>query len=388
MFKRWRDRAQRAGTITREKSNASQTNGDALSSVPVELWDMVISHLDVPDLGSLALSCHNLYNMIGPSVWQQLKKNKRERYEFLLIAHDKHYPSHTLCFNCAKFHSGAVELRQASSAARSSDWCNPSRSLKPVYPCPELAKDPKSNKYPDEFILFNSDQGHVPWWLVQQIMRANRLGSKYGMTAGVLNRTDKKSTGRIAACVNGSKAKIVNGKLLVRVTTVGQLDTRSQEPRFDDLIRNVHTCGHYYRAPALQKGCEAALRRFRDKENNVRKSSPLYRCSYCPTEAQVHIKRASECELSSARHTYGGSAPGHVMIIERYHDLGMGLYPDDDEWTGLTRSWKNAKRGATKTRAVKARFEGTDVDERTLVLGADDGDDRFALHAMMQMVQM
>lgn len=381
MFRRLREKVQRSKIVYRKDSQAAQGNRDALGGLPFEVWDIVFRHLETHDRASLALSCHHLYDMVGPEVWDELKTNKRDRYELLLKSQDRHYPRHQLCWHCAKFHAGAVEARTRASSAPSNDWCNPVRGSMPVHPCPEQVKDPKAFKFPDELVLFRSDQGQVPWWLVQQIMRAHRLGSKYGLHAGILNRTDKKSMGRVAACVNGSKARIVEGRLLMKVSTVsGQLDVRSDKPNFDDIIRTTHTCGHYYKMPAMQKACNVALTDLRDGKSGT---SPLYRCSYCPTELQVSIKRAAESELSSARHTYGGSAPGFVMIVERWQDLGKGLYPDDDEWTGLTRSWKNPKRGARNTVGIKGRFEGTDRGEKAVPIGADDGDDRWAMQAMM-----
>lgn len=358
----------------------------AMGKMPFEIWQMIDSYLELHDRASLALTCHIFYNLVGPDVWQGLKTNNYERYKFLIICQDGHYPGHQLCFNCAKFHGGATEVRQTYAATPSSDWCNPSRALRPPHPCPEHAKSPKSAKFPNELVLFDSHQGHVPWWLVQQIMRAHRHGAKFGLSTGILNRTDKKSTGRVTACVNGSRAKIVEDRLLVRVSTVGILDHRSEQPSYDELARNTHTCGHFYRLPAIRKACNAALADFRNPDTKKKAaSSTLYRCAFCPTEAQIFIKRAADYELSSARHTYGGSAPGYVIIIERYHDLGEGFYPDDEEWTGLTKAWRNRKEGERRTKAIKARFEGTDRDEKCLQLGKDDGDDAFALNAMMQM---
>lgn len=378
ILKKWRSKMQRGKPSLRKGSLVSQANRDALGSLPFEIWDIVHSYLDVHDRASLALSCHHMYDTVGPEVWEELKSDKRQRYQFLVIAQDRYYPTHHLCYDCACFHPGAVEIRQQYTATPASDWCNPSRVLKPIDPCPAHAKDPNSTKLLHDFVLFDADEGHVPWWLVQQIMRGHRLGTKYGLSAGTLNRKDKKSTGRIAACVNGSRGKIVEGKLLARVSTVGPFNSKLEQPNWDDIVRNTHCCGHFFRGPSIQKACNAALKDMRSKGPGF---SPLYRCSYCPMELQIKIKRARDHELSSARHTYGGMAPGHVVIVERYYDLGRGIFPDDDEWVGVTRSWKNAKRGAKNTRSIKARFEGTDRDERTLMLGANDGNE--ALSAMM-----
>lgn len=75
-----------------------------LQSLPIELWHVILSHLDPVSAVHLALSCRALYHSLGPAPFRQLSEDPNAKLDFLTTLSPL-LPDHWLCARCFKWHA-------------------------------------------------------------------------------------------------------------------------------------------------------------------------------------------------------------------------------------------------------------------------------------------
>jgi len=78
-----------------------------LQSLPIELWHVILSHLDPVSAVHLALSCRALYRSLGPAPFRRLSADQNAKLDFLTTL-SPHLPDHWLCARCFKWHPSSL----------------------------------------------------------------------------------------------------------------------------------------------------------------------------------------------------------------------------------------------------------------------------------------
>ncbi|KAJ9232054.1 hypothetical protein DTO207G8_8364 [Paecilomyces variotii] len=317
----------------------------AVASLSPELWGCIVQYLNPREAASLALASRTLYMRLGCTPFQALNLEENYQYKIeFLVSLDRYFPHHLLCFPCAKFHRRTQEGRER---------LRPADVLNPLFNCPNarnpLRPQPR-HRITHNYVLYYS--------FVQLVMRAHRLGPRYGLSPDSLGRRWKRDGWNFT-----TRYHIHNGHLLMRVTAQTFADpglTPAAQRMLlysrDDYWPFFSACAHW-RDGELMSVCKCALSHIpvprpteglQGVENRVKdmlaapstrgssssvmtascgKCRPKRRCPECPTEYLIEIK------LTEDRSEIKNVHFRHAIVVTRWSDLGDGMSPMSPEWS-------------------------------------------------------
>lgn len=305
-----------------------------IASLSLELWGQIASHLTPTDAANLALSSKMLSKLLGPGPWIQLDHPDNRQYKIkFLIGMDRLLPDHLLCFPCATYH---LRIQKGEEILK------PTQVLNPLFHCPN-ATNPTMVASRTRL----TEGRHLPFPLVQLVMRAHRYGPQYGISADSLSR---RYQDRNSEWMQQTRYYIHKGRLLVRVVSrtfaAPDLPVSAQRHLLysrEDYFPYFSVCAHW-RDGELMNICKCALGHVVKPRQSITKQlqkgpaihlslrnpnyfvtqcslcRPMRRCPDCPTEYMVELKLAEDKNDP-------GNQFKQALIVTRWSDLGTEGIP-------------------------------------------------------------
>ncbi|KAA8648684.1 hypothetical protein EYZ11_008788 [Aspergillus tanneri] len=313
--------------------------GDPLiASLSASLWQRIAEFLSPAERASLTWASKTLFARLdGPAPWLALNEpeNLDDRADFL-VAQDRHFPHHLLCFACAIYHRRTREGRET---------LQPADVVNPLVDCPQarnaLRPPPRHRIAPGR---------NLPFAFAQLVLRAHRFGSlRYGLSVDSLARRWRRD-----GWSHHSRYLIHHGHLLMRVVSscFAPPDLPPSSKRLllysrEDYWPYFSVCAHW-RDGELMTICKCALghvpvprdtsalqgleHRGRDvvagrvyNPNALAtlcgRCRPMRRCPQCPSEYLVEVKLTEDRSDPRSPHFR------HAIVVTRWCDLGDGSSP-------------------------------------------------------------
>lgn len=267
--------------------------------LPPEIWLLIEPWLPLSDRGALALTCRYLYATLGSSSLKVMAEpnNRKEKLKLLFRLHED-FPSHYLCEKCVRYHSNSLAYW---------DWQPPYTALW-LYPGCAISFQ--------ELTAAMTAHRANPGSSVSQLDKTGSpvlLGSIFWMASTTFNASD----GRLLARIELSTP--VAPKLLQQKT-----------------IPCLPLCSHLPRCTALFGHCSELLSVVPMPWDDIpddftAASSPLYRCTLCPQEFLLNVRRIRDRRVSEQ---VGARVLLHFI---RYIDFGECYSRHSIEWNALVR---------------------------------------------------
>jgi len=316
-------------TLVRRNIDLIRTKVNPRSKTPFEklppqIWHQITDNLTLSSEASLAFSCRQALKLLGRQSWIALRLDRPEKLRFLELI-DSCMPLHILCPICAVFH----------------------RRVMPVTTCEEHLSHYSPPRYCENAMDYKGmsliRRHHLNWSTCHLILRAHRLGPRYGVPGGCTILDSPLEW--YEDWYRYSGGRIVDDRLLIRVEALRPLfncwdqDIRTQV-QFWNLPAGT-TCPHPSTIETLSQACLGVAS---GKWPPKKCTSKLITCPLCPTEYIVRVQDLSGSpnihRLQPANrwdvHPHDSHHKTNYFVsIERFHDLGE-CRASSAEWTALT----------------------------------------------------
>ena len=313
------------------------------AALPVDVWNLIASYLDLADAASLALSTSTLYQKLGSQHFLALATPEHVHHRIAFLNHiDRQLPRHLLCFPCAKFHlrsNTGAEIYRADYVSN------------PLFVCPNA----KNVVLPRLRLTYGRE---LPYSFVQLALRSHKHTRVHGVQHESLSRRWKCKD---SSWSHQTRYMIHNGHLLVRIVSrafaLPDADMTETSQRHLLYDREEYTpffsvCAHW-KDGDLTRTCKCALShipsppqsyvqqlkkapkidRAAARPNFIVRGCddcrPTRRCPECPTEYLVEIQM-TEDKIDQVRPFK------HQIVVTRWSDLGDGSSPHTSpEWAAI-----------------------------------------------------
>ena len=343
---------------------------DTVDKFPENVWERIITRMEIADQASLALSCKPFQTLVGTETWKQLseEEHRAQRLSFLPRI-DYQVPNHLLCFDCAVYH---VRTQRGQETLR------PANVLNAVYECPNASNPNKINP------RIRLTMGRIfPYTILQLAMRAQRFTPQYGLDPTLLSRRYKDREDSGSTWSHQTRYTTVNNHLLMRVTSqcfappgLPPSGERHLLYSREDFVPYFSVCPHW-RDGVLLPSVKCALSHIpkppegsgvnqiaRETKLHFHPTNPIVvlcencrpmrRCPECPTEYLIEIKMAEDKSDPDPRKLFK-----QALVVTRWSDLGDGTSPLSPEWAAgcAMEGFEFDSIKALGKRAVSGQFE-------------------------------
>lgn len=299
-----------SSTLYNHPLSATNTASDSsacpevIRELPDQLWLRTLEHLDSGTVARLALTCHNMQDLLGIDAFRRLRLSKVST-NALLRHCEPSLPNLVHCEYCARYHARSAPASQSLKH----------KLLRPggfePYNCPEAKA---YRQIPGPWSM-------LTWWHVHLIMRAHRLGPEFGVELATIQRANR----------SGLKfdARIWKDELIVRSAYPLGKDIPMGE---NDLLQRwrkkwtKNSC-HHTSAPKKADHCKGMPEKChwykspQSTETYFPRTTVLT-CYSCPSEYCIEAEPTS---------------PGHWTLSHvRYSRLGSCVSPWSLDWMQLT----------------------------------------------------
>lgn len=249
---------------------------------------------------SWALSCHYVYDLLGPGYWKSLRtQDQREQRVAFLALLERDLPHHIVCHGCQKLHDISKyqsEQIQLSSIGRYAVLKHRS--------CHRLQMHPVENQYISIGFRFDDFQMATKFY---------RTGIPYN---SVLRWADTRSYWVIGYRMSPehyrARSKIVDGSVFVRV----QYSYLIPDGLMPHIPPNTYSrvCPH----TSIKDLSVLVLGHVMNGvDKQTTKRSGLIQCWYCPTEYQLDLQIWPR---------------GILVVVTKWLDIGEGRASTDFKW--------------------------------------------------------
>lgn len=290
-----------------------------LFSLPNEVLDMIVDHLDTPDTACFLLTSRSLRYNYGIDIWRGLDLShecEATRCKYLLTL-SRDYPKYYLCHTCSYLHPVA--------------WIGlPRLDFRYPYVRNKCVNNISIKNIPVDCFITHTRQElyRLTFQHVQLAMCRHRQGKPYGISLRRLATKEVQARpGSGSVTLLSVDPKIIMNVLYLRVQQWIMLD--------DHGLWNVKAawclsiCAHsrdtYHGSPRWQLlTCKL---QHRDRVPGCPTCPPLLRCATCHVEFKMELK------------TCGSK---RALVLTKWLNMGRGEHPRDSDW------WKHLYRPGSR----------------------------------------